>query len=181
MSYYIKCYFAQNPENHIYASSQVRWLAQLRLFSLLLIPERIHAPRSGKVRKSWKERQRKRSQKVLESSRKLWRKSDGREQDNFGNSVLYDRWVPEQEIGSLSGAAFIVAGVYIIAAIVLILLRKRLFVNIFTNLFSGIIEEESPSDNWKTLLLMFVKNLRGNLDLLLAKAKNKKAYHQDQK
>ena len=81
----------------------------------------------------------------------------------------------------MSGAAFIVAGVYIIAAIVLILLRKRLFVNIFTNLFSGIIEEESPSDNWKTLLLMFVKNLRGNLDLLLAKAKNKKAYHQDQK
>ena len=32
-----------------------------------------------------------------------------------------------------------------------------------------------------SLLLMFVKNLRGNLDLLLAKAKNKKAYHQDQK
>ena len=86
-----------------------------------------------------------------------------------------------EEIGSLSGAAFIVAGVYIIAAIVLILLRKRLFVNMFTNLFSGIIEEESPSDNWKTLLLMIVKNLRGNLDLLHAKAKNKKAYHQDQK
>ena len=86
-----------------------------------------------------------------------------------------------EEIGSLSGAAFIVAGVYIIAAIVLILLRKKLFVNMFTNLFSGIIEEESPSDNWKTLLLMIVKNLRGNLDLLLAKAKNKKAYHQDQK
>ena len=60
--------------------------------------------------------------------------------------------------------AFIVAGVYIIAAIVLILLRKRLFLNMFTNLFSGIIEEEAPSDNWKTLLLMFVKNLRGNLD-----------------
>ena len=60
--------------------------------------------------------------------------------------------------------AFIVAGVYIISAIVLILLRKRLFVNMFTNLFSGIIEEESPSDNWKTLLLMIVKNLRGNLD-----------------
>ena len=69
-----------------------------------------------------------------------------------------------EAIGSLSGAAFIVAGVYIIAAIVLILLRKRLFVNMFTNLFSGIIEEESPSDNWKTLLLMIVKNLRGNLD-----------------
>ena len=44
------------------------------------------------------------------------------------------------------------------------LLRKMLFLNMFTNLFSGIIEEESPSDNWKTLLLMIVKNLRGNLD-----------------
>ena len=69
-----------------------------------------------------------------------------------------------EEIGSLSGAAFIVAGVYIIAAIVQILLRKRSFVNIFTNLFSEIIEKESLSDNWKTLLLLIVKNLRGNLD-----------------
>ena len=59
--------------------------------------------------------------------------------------------------------AFIVAGVYIIAAIVQILLRKRSFVNIFTNLFSEIIEKESPSDNWKTLLLLIVKNLVGTL------------------
>ena len=69
-----------------------------------------------------------------------------------------------EAIGSLSGAAFIVGGVYLIAVSVLILLRKRLFLNMFTNLFSGIIEKESPSDNWKTLLLMIVKNLRGNLD-----------------
>ena len=70
-----------------------------------------------------------------------------------------------EAIGSLSGAAFIVGGVYLIAVSVLILLRKRLFLNMFTNLFSGIIEEESPSDNWKkTLLLMIIKNLRGNLD-----------------
>ena len=69
-----------------------------------------------------------------------------------------------EEIGTLSGAAFIISGVYLIAVIILILLRKRLFLNMFTNLFSGIIEEESPSDNWKTLLLMIVKNLRGNLD-----------------
>ena len=69
-----------------------------------------------------------------------------------------------EAIGSMSGAAFIVGGVYLIALVILILLRKRLFVNMFTNLFSGIIEEESPSDNWKTLLLMIVKNLRGNLD-----------------
>lgn len=69
-----------------------------------------------------------------------------------------------QAIGSLSGAAFIIGGVYLIAIVVLILLRKRLFLNMFTNLFSGIIEEESPSDSWKTLLLIIVRNLRSNLD-----------------
>ena len=69
-----------------------------------------------------------------------------------------------EAIGSLSGAAFIVGGVYLIAVSILILLRKRLFLNMFTNLFSGIIEEESPSDSWKTLLLMIVRNLRSNLD-----------------
>lgn len=67
-------------------------------------------------------------------------------------------------IGSMSGAAFIVGGVYLIAAVVLILLRKRLFRNMFTNLFTGIIEKESPTDSWKTLLLMIVRNLRGSLD-----------------
>ena len=67
-------------------------------------------------------------------------------------------------IGSMSGAAFIVGGVYLIAAVVLILLRKRLFRNMFTNLFTGIIEKESPTDSWKTLILMIVRNLRGSLD-----------------
>ena len=69
-----------------------------------------------------------------------------------------------EEIGSMSGAAFIVGGVYLIAVLVLVLLRKRLFVNMFSNLFSGIIEEESPSDSWKTLLLIIVRNLQSNLD-----------------
>ena len=69
-----------------------------------------------------------------------------------------------EEIGSMSGAAFIVGGVYLIAVLVLVLLRKRLFVNMFSNLFSGIIEEESPSDSWKTLLLIIVRYLRSNLD-----------------
>ena len=55
-------------------------------------------------------------------------------------------------------------GVYLIVLLILILLRKRLFLNMFTNLFSGIIEEESPSDSWKTLLLIIVMNLRSNLD-----------------
>ena len=67
-------------------------------------------------------------------------------------------------IGSLSGAAFIVGGVYLVLLLILILLRKRLFQNMFTNLFSGIIDEESSSDNWKTLLLMIVRNLRRSLD-----------------
>ena len=69
-----------------------------------------------------------------------------------------------EEIGSMSGAAFIVGGVYLIAVLVLVLLRKRLFVNMFSNVFSGIIEEASPSDSWKTLLLIIVRNLRSNLD-----------------
>ena len=69
-----------------------------------------------------------------------------------------------EAIGSLSGAAFIVGGIYLIAVIILILLRKRLFLKMFTNLFSRIIEEESPSDNWKTVFLMIVRNLRGNLN-----------------
>ena len=60
--------------------------------------------------------------------------------------------------------AFIVGDVYLIVLLILILLRKRLFLNMFTNLFSGIIEEESPSDNWKILLLIIVRNLRRKLD-----------------
>ena len=68
-----------------------------------------------------------------------------------------------EAIGSMSGAAFIVGGVYLIALVVLIFLRKRLFLNMFTNLFTGIIEDESPADNWKPLVLMIVRNLRKSL------------------
>ena len=66
----------------------------------------------------------------------------------------------EEAIGSLSGAAFIVGGIYLIAVAVLFLLRKRLFLNMFTNLFTGIIGGEDSADNWKKLLLMVVKNIR---------------------
>ena len=69
-----------------------------------------------------------------------------------------------EEIGSMSGAAFIVGGVYLIAVLVLVLLRKRLFVNMFSNLFSAIINQGSPADDWKPLLLKIVRNLRSNLD-----------------
>ena len=69
-----------------------------------------------------------------------------------------------EEIGSMSGAAFIVGGVYLIAVLVLVLLRKRLFVNMFNNLFSGIIDQRSPADDWKPLLLKIVRNMRSRLD-----------------
>ena len=69
-----------------------------------------------------------------------------------------------EAVGSMTVAAFIVGGVYLMAVVILVLLRKKLFRRMFTNLFSGIIKEESPADSWKTLLLMIVRNLRSNLD-----------------
>ena len=69
-----------------------------------------------------------------------------------------------EALGSLSGAAFIVAGIYLAGASVLFFLRKHLFVNMFTNLFTGMILPETPSDGWKSLLLILVRNLRQNLD-----------------
>ena len=67
-------------------------------------------------------------------------------------------------IGSLSGAAFIVGGVYLAVAAMLFFLRKRLFVNMFTRLFSGIIQTNTPDDGWKSFLLIVVQNLRKNLE-----------------
>ena len=67
-------------------------------------------------------------------------------------------------IGSLSGAAFIVGGVYLAMAAVLFFLRKRLFVNMFTRLFSGIIQTNTLDDGWKSFLLIVVQNLRKNLE-----------------
>ena len=50
-----------------------------------------------------------------------------------------------EAVGSMTGAAFIVGGVYLMAVVILFLLRKKLFRRMFTNLFSGIIKEESPT------------------------------------
>ena len=69
-----------------------------------------------------------------------------------------------EAIGSLSGAAFIVGGVYLIVTAVLFFLRKRLFVNMFTNLFTGIIQPKPSDDNWKSTLLILVRNLRSDLE-----------------
>ena len=69
-----------------------------------------------------------------------------------------------EAIGSLSGAAFIVGGVYLIVTVVLFFLRKRLFVNMFTNLFTGIMQPKDSDDNWKSVLLILVRNLRSDLE-----------------
>lgn len=67
-------------------------------------------------------------------------------------------------IDSYSSAAFIVAGVYLVGVLILFFLRKRLFVNMFNNLFTGIMQTSTPADGWKSLLLILVRNLRQNLE-----------------
>lgn len=66
-----------------------------------------------------------------------------------------------EAIGSLSGAAFIVGGVYLTAFAVLFFLRKRLFLKMFTVLFTGILDSGTSSDKWKTIALVAVRYLRG--------------------
>lgn len=66
-----------------------------------------------------------------------------------------------EAIGSWSGAAFIVGGVYLIVFAVLFFLRKRLFLKMFTGLFTGILDSRTSSDKWKTLALVAVRYLRG--------------------
>lgn len=70
----------------------------------------------------------------------------------------------EKPVGSMSGAAFIVGGVYLSGAIVLFFLRKFLFVNMFTKLFTEIMQTNTPDDSWKSLLLILLQNLRKNLE-----------------
>ena len=69
-----------------------------------------------------------------------------------------------EALGSLSVAALIIGGIYLAGAAVLFFLRKRLFVNMFTRLFSGIIQTNTPDDGWKSFLLIVVQNLRKNLE-----------------
>lgn len=64
-------------------------------------------------------------------------------------------------VGSLSGAAFIVGGAYLLIFLVLFLLRKRLFLSMFTNLFTELTEtDETPSGDWKSLALIIIRSLR---------------------
>lgn len=67
-------------------------------------------------------------------------------------------------IGSWSGAAFIVGGIYLMALMVVFLMRKRLFLGMFTNLFTGIVKADPASDSLKPLALMFIRYLRCLID-----------------
>lgn len=69
-----------------------------------------------------------------------------------------------EALGSLSGAAFIVGGVYLLGAAVVVILRKKLFLKMFTNLFTGVMKENRPPDSWKSFLLIIIRNLRRSLD-----------------
>ena len=69
-----------------------------------------------------------------------------------------------EAIGSLSGAAFIVGGVYIIGAVVLFLMRKKLFLKMFTNMFTDIMNTEEPADRFKALLSNLVRDIRKNME-----------------
>ena len=63
-------------------------------------------------------------------------------------------------IGSISGAAFIVGGIYLILASVLIALRKRLFLSMFTNMFTEIAGTETKHDDLKEFLLTIIRSFR---------------------
>ena len=63
-------------------------------------------------------------------------------------------------IGSWSGAAFIIGGVYMIAFAVLYFMRKKLFVGVFTNLFQGIMADTSQTNEWKPILMSIITYLR---------------------
>jgi hypothetical protein len=43
-------------------------------------------------------------------------------------------------------------------------MRKKLFLNMFTNLFTGMVESGSPDDKWKTLSLVLIRYLRSRLE-----------------
>ena len=67
-------------------------------------------------------------------------------------------------IGSWSGAAFIVGGIYLVALAVIFFMRKRLFLGMFTNLFTGIADTGTQPYNLKPLALLLVRYLRSLLD-----------------
>ena len=65
-----------------------------------------------------------------------------------------------EAMDSFAAAAFIVAGVYFLAFIVLFIFRKKLFLKMFARMFSELAEGVSPSDDFKSLALILVRHLR---------------------
>lgn len=63
-------------------------------------------------------------------------------------------------IGSWSGAAFIIGGIYLIALVILYLMRKRLFLGMFINLFTSITVTGRSDYGLKSLALLIVRYLR---------------------
>ena len=68
-------------------------------------------------------------------------------------------------IGSWTAAAFIVGGIFLAIVFVLFLLRKRLFVSMFENIFTTLADKESGSDEIRPMLLTFVRYLRCRMGL----------------
>ena len=68
-----------------------------------------------------------------------------------------------EAIGSFGAAAFIVAGVYLIALTVLFIFRKRLFLKMFARMFTAIAEETSPGDDFRALALIMVRQIHEHL------------------
>lgn len=63
-------------------------------------------------------------------------------------------------MGSWSGAAFIIGGVYIIAFAVMYFMRKKLFVGMFTNLLQGVMADNSQNNEWKPIIMSIISYLR---------------------
>ena len=63
-------------------------------------------------------------------------------------------------IGSWSGAAFIIGGIYLIALVILYLMRKRLFLGMFIDLFTSITVTGRSDYGLKSLALLIIRYLR---------------------
>ena len=68
-----------------------------------------------------------------------------------------------EAMGSFAAAAFIVAGVYLIAFIILFIFRKKLFLKMFARMFSELSDDLSPSDDFRSLALTLIRQLRNQL------------------
>ena len=67
-----------------------------------------------------------------------------------------------ESLGSISSAAFIVGGAYLAVTLILYFLIKRMFVGMFSNIFTEIMQKKTPNDNWKSFLILLIRNLRND-------------------